>query len=93
MSLARLAMYLYFRHTSIGEHQFPAVMWMGIRYDMREIGIMAVLMILLSAVPFLHPFYSRFGRKFHFALWFIALIVFLFFIRLMQPILPICMCG
>ncbi|MBX6380500.1 MAG: sulfatase-like hydrolase/transferase [Thermoflavifilum aggregans] len=76
MSLARLAMYLYFRHISIGEHQFPAVMWMGIRYDMREIGIMAVLMILLSAVPFLHPFYSRFGRKFHFALWFIALIVF-----------------
>jgi len=79
MSLARLAMYLYFRHISIGEPQFWPVMWMGVRYDMREISIMAVWMILLAAVPILHPFYSRLGKRCYLALWLVALIVFAVF--------------
>ncbi|MCD6013498.1 MAG: synthase family protein [Flavipsychrobacter sp.] len=38
--------------------------WLGMRYDLREIGILAVLMLLLPLIPFLNPFRSSFGKKF-----------------------------
>ncbi|MCL6523108.1 MAG: sulfatase-like hydrolase/transferase [Thermoflavifilum sp.] len=79
MMLARLGMYLYFRSTSISEHAFWPVMWMGLRYDMREICIMAVLMLLVGAIPWVHPFRTVAGRRFAYFIWLLAIIVFAFF--------------
>lgn len=42
--------------------------WLGLRYDLREIGILAVLMLLFSLIPTLNPFRSVPGKKFWMAL-------------------------
>src|SRR5260221_1528768 len=42
----------------------PATFWMGVRYDLRELGILAVIMLLLSAIPFFNPFKTNSGKKF-----------------------------
>ena len=42
----------------------PKALWLGARYDLRDLGILAVVMQLISFIPFLNPFKSPFGRKF-----------------------------
>ena len=37
---------------------------LGARYDLREIGVVAVLMLLLGFIPLFDPFRSSFGKKF-----------------------------
>jgi phosphoglycerol transferase MdoB-like AlkP superfamily enzyme len=39
-------------------------LWLGARYDLRQTGVLAVVMLLLSAIPFSDPFKSAFGKKF-----------------------------
>ena len=47
----------------ITKHIFSAL-WLGTRYDLREIGILAVVMMLLSFIPVLNPFNRVPGKKF-----------------------------
>lgn len=47
-------------------------LWLGARYDLRETGILALFMMLLSFVPFLNPFKSGFGKKFW--LWLLSIL-------------------
>ncbi len=39
-------------------------LWLGTRYDFREIGILGVIILLLALIPPLDPFRAGFGRKF-----------------------------
>lgn len=44
-------------------------LWLGARYDLRELGILAIVMLLLSFVPVMDPFRSASGKK----IWLVVL--------------------
>src|SRR5580704_17482602 len=72
MSLLRLALYLVF---SSQGHSFISLLpcfLLGIRYDLRYVGILAVLILITSSLPFLDPFRRDAGRKWLFWLTTIA---------------------
>jgi len=62
------------------------VLVLGTRYDLRELGILAVVMLLLGFIPFLDPFRSSFGKKFWLGLLSVlsALVVFIYVIDAMH---------
>jgi len=45
-------------------HNLFRALALGTRYDLRELGILAVVMLLFSLIPFLDPFRSAVGKKF-----------------------------
>jgi phosphoglycerol transferase MdoB-like AlkP superfamily enzyme len=64
MSLLRLALFLAF---STQGHRFMGVIpsfVLGIRYDLRYAGILALFMLLTGSLPFLDPFRTVAGRRF-----------------------------
>jgi hypothetical protein len=76
MSIDRFALYFAFKsplqHIS---HMLPAF-WMGVRYDLRDVGILSVLLLIIGAVPFLNPFQSKAGKYVWFTLLWIVAILF-----------------
>ncbi len=64
MSLGRLVLFF-----AAGSQQnaisdsFPAF-WLGLRFDLREVGILALFMLLLGSIKPFRPFDSRFGKMF-----------------------------
>jgi phosphoglycerol transferase MdoB-like AlkP superfamily enzyme len=62
MFLMRSVAWWYFK--PIGSSLFVPlkVLWMGFRYDAREVGILVLFLLLLGSLPFLHPFHSKTGR-------------------------------
>jgi phosphoglycerol transferase MdoB-like AlkP superfamily enzyme len=74
MSIDRFALYFAFKsplqHIS---HMLPAF-WMGVRYDIRDVGILSVFLLIIGAIPFLNPFQSRVGKIVWFTLlWILAI--------------------
>jgi len=79
MSLLRLALFLAF---STQGHRFAAVIpsfLLGIRFDLRYVGILALLLLLTGSLPFLDPFRTRAGRVLFRVLTLIAAILLVFF--------------
>ena len=63
MSLLRLALYLV--NPSQG-HTFFSLLpsfWLGIRFDLRYVGILSLLILITSSLSFLDPFRQKAGRK------------------------------
>ena len=63
MSGLRLALFLAF---STQGHRFTELLpsfVLGIRFDLRYVGILALLLLLLGSLPFLDPFRTKAGRK------------------------------
>ena len=63
MSGLRLALFLAF---STQGHRFTEVLpsfVLGIRFDLRYVGILALLLLLLGSLPFLDPFDTKAGRR------------------------------
>ncbi len=78
MSLGRLILFLSTgSQQSASGYSLPAF-WMGIRYDLREVGILGAFMLLSSSFKPLNPFESRFGKAFWFSLLWLVTIVFVF---------------
>jgi len=79
MSLLRLA--LFFSFSKQG-HSFGAVFpsfLLGIRYDLRYVGIWAVILLIMGAFPALDPFRSKTGRWLALGLTSVAAFLLLFF--------------
>lgn len=51
----------YFR--GVGKNRFQTLL-LGARYDLRELGVLCILMLLLPLIRFLDPFRSAAGRRF-----------------------------
>lgn len=47
----------------ISKNLFSAI-WLGARYDFRDLGILAIVMLMLSFIPLFDPFKSPAGKKF-----------------------------
>ncbi|MBS1659458.1 MAG: sulfatase-like hydrolase/transferase [Bacteroidetes bacterium] len=79
MSLLRLALFFSFSRQG---HSFGAVFssfLLGIRYDLRYVGILELLILLTGLVPFLDPFRHKIGRKWALGLLGLAAFLVLFF--------------
>ena len=63
-TLDRLALLYTSAHLHDIQGHTSGAFLLGARYDLREIGIVAVLMLLLGFIPLFDPFRSSFGRKF-----------------------------
>jgi phosphoglycerol transferase MdoB-like AlkP superfamily enzyme len=69
MSLARFILYFAFKSPLQSlSHSLPAF-WLGVRYDLRDVGILSVVLLLLGSVPAFDPFRTRLGKN----TWFIIL--------------------
>lgn len=64
MTLLRLGTYLAFDHGAVSGGQVAAAFWLGMRFDARVVASAMLALLALGALPFLHAFDSRFGRKF-----------------------------
>ena len=63
MSLLRLFLFLFFSKQG---HSFGEVLSsfvLGIRFDLRYVGILSALLLITGSLPFLHPFRKPAGRK------------------------------
>src|SRR5580698_9389372 len=80
MSLLRLALFIVFPSQG---HSFLSLLpcfWLGIRYDLRYAGILAVLVLITACFSFLDPFRREAGRRWLFIVVSVgALLVVLFY--------------
>jgi phosphoglycerol transferase MdoB-like AlkP superfamily enzyme len=73
----RLFFYFWYRPA---HYSFPAdAFFMGLRLDLRVVGILGLLMLLLCAVPFINPFKNYGAKKFWNIILPLILLVVLFF--------------
>ncbi|MFI5153192.1 MAG: LTA synthase family protein [Chitinophagales bacterium] len=79
MTILRLCLFFFFSHHGNSySHVLPAL-WLGIRFDLRTISILALLLLLLGSIPALDPFKTSLGRSFSLVILFIASFLFFFF--------------
>ena len=79
MAVARIFTFTLFNTGAFTWKSFGEVMWMGFRFDARDVGIMAILMLILGAIKPLHPFQKKLGKSVADTLWFIAIVLFTLF--------------
>lgn len=58
MSLLRLGFYFFFSHQGYTLSHLGDVFWMGLRYDLRAVSLVMLVLLLLGSIPLLHPFRS-----------------------------------
>jgi phosphoglycerol transferase MdoB-like AlkP superfamily enzyme len=78
MSLARLILFVVYTSPQQTFGSSLPAFWLGLRYDLRDVGILSVVLLLLGSVPFLNPFSTRLGKVVWFVLLWVATVVFIF---------------
>jgi len=79
MSLMRIVFFVYFPKQ--GNH-FPDMLSsfvLGLRYDLRDVSILCLLLLILGVIPFFDPFGTKQGRKFCLFLTVLAGFLLIFF--------------
>lgn len=79
MSGLRLGLFLAFPSQG---HRFGGVLssfGLGLRFDLRYVGILAVLLLLIGSLPFLDPYRTKAGKKFFLTLTGIGAFLLVFF--------------
>lgn len=56
MTVLRLAFYFFFSHQGYALTDLGRAFFMGVRYDLRIVSLVLLVMLLLGSVPYLHPF-------------------------------------
>jgi len=79
MTVARIFTFTLFNTVAFSWSSFFKVLWLGFRFDARDVGIMVILMLLLGLIKPVHPFRTIIGKKIAFIIWLIAIIVFTVF--------------
>jgi len=79
MTLGRIILFLATKSQQSDLPDTLPAFWLGIRYDLREVGILGAFMLLLSSIRPFHPFDSRFGKTFWLSLLSVLATVFVFF--------------
>lgn len=79
MTILRAALVFFFKAPAgSGNHLLPAYI-LGLRYDLRIVSIICLLLFLLGTIPGLHPLDKKWGKRISFGLWTLAIIIFSFF--------------
>jgi phosphoglycerol transferase MdoB-like AlkP superfamily enzyme len=62
-SLMRLGLFFLSNQQSYSIGKLGGAFFLGLRYDLRMIGILLLVMLILGSIPALHPFTSKRGKK------------------------------
>jgi phosphoglycerol transferase MdoB-like AlkP superfamily enzyme len=62
-TLMRLGLFILSNQQSYGLRQLGGAFFLGLRYDLRMISILLVVMLIIGSIPALHPFSSTRGKK------------------------------
>src|SRR5882672_10880686 len=63
MSLLRILLYLSFSRQGHSFSDLCSSFVLGLRFDLRYVGILSALLLLTGALPFLNPFRTVAGRR------------------------------
>src|SRR5216684_3508394 len=63
MSLLRLFLFLFFGKQGHSFEEVLSSFVLGLRFDMRYVGILSALLLITGSLPFLQPFRKPAGRK------------------------------
>src|SRR5581483_5605960 len=63
-TLMRLGLFILSNQQSYSLGKLGGAFFLGLRYDLRMICILLVVMLILGSIPVLHPFTSKQGKKF-----------------------------
>jgi len=63
MSLLRTALFLSFSKQGNHFGDLLPAFWLGVRFDLRYVGILSAILLISGSIPPLHPFRSKAGRK------------------------------
>ncbi|WP_315821926.1 hypothetical protein [Paraflavitalea speifideaquila] len=77
-TLMRLGLYLFFNKQGNSLGELGGTFWLGLRYDLRTVSLLLMLMLIIGSLPWLHPFTSKGGRRFWTILLYIVVFLFLF---------------
>src|SRR5688500_14068062 len=79
MTLMRIAMFLFFNNQGYSFPDLADAFLLGLRFDLRGVGLILLIMLILGSLKPLNPFRTGFAQK----LWFVLLgffaVIFLFF--------------
>jgi phosphoglycerol transferase MdoB-like AlkP superfamily enzyme len=75
-TIMRLGLFILSDQQSYGLSKLGGSFFLGLRYDLRMISWLLIVMLILGSVPVLHPFTGKRGKKF----WMIFLGVAVFFV-------------
>jgi len=78
MTLMRIGFFLFF-NTQGRSISHPGVFLLGLRYDLRFIGILLLSMLVLGSVKPFHPFESEAGKRFWFGMLTLVTLFIIFF--------------
>jgi phosphoglycerol transferase MdoB-like AlkP superfamily enzyme len=78
MSIARITLFFVFKTSGQSVVRVLPAFWLGLRYDLRDVGILFVFLLLLGAIPFFRPFERRLGKVVWFTLLGIAAVLLTF---------------
>lgn len=78
-TLMRLGLFILSNQQSYGLSKLGGAFFLGLRYDLRMISILLVIMLILGSIPALHPFSSKAGKKFWMIILGLATLFALFF--------------
>lgn len=75
----RLGLYLFFNKQGYSLGGLTDAFWLGLRFDLRTISVILLVMLVLGSLPWLHPFNSPLGRRIWNTLLTLVTFVILFF--------------
>lgn len=74
MSFLRWLLVIVFKTNLSKTVSLKAAYWLGMRYDLRFIAIVMVLIFLIGSIPFLHPINKKWGKRVSLSIWIIFIV-------------------
>lgn len=65
--------------STFADYPVGGALWLGFRYDARDVAIVSCLIFLLSLVPTLNPFKSKLGKKVAMTIWTLFAVILVLF--------------
>ncbi|HVX52176.1 MAG TPA: LTA synthase family protein [Chitinophagaceae bacterium] len=78
MTLLRVALVIFFK-TPAGNNNLSSAFILGLRYDLRIVCIMCMLLFLIGTIKPLHPLEKKWGKRISFWVWTAAVVCFTVF--------------
>lgn len=78
-TLMRWGLYLFFNKQGNSFGDLAGAFFLGLRFDLRTISVILLVMLLLGSLPWLHPYKSKIGRRFWTIFLYIVVFLMLFF--------------
>jgi phosphoglycerol transferase MdoB-like AlkP superfamily enzyme len=69
MSFLRWLLVIIFKTNISKTISLKAAYWLGMRFDLRVVAIMMLILFIVGSIPFLHPINKKWGRRVAMGIW------------------------